>query len=357
MFRIFGKLLLPFAVALFFFWRRFIKCALGHCPAEGVKRKLLLWLLPAALAACVLGAFSAAGILYLHFFILCAVSGLVSRFFKEGRLKKMLRTGQIAFGLTLLIGVYAFFNMRLIRETDYSLTTSKPLTKSYTAVLVTDAHYGDVLHAKGLKDMCQRIEALSPDVLLLGGDIVDENTEEAEAAEIFRLLGGIKTAYGVYYVSGNHDKGTYRAGGGHDLNALCAKAGVTYLKDETVGLGEELLLAGRRDRNDRERKPVSGLIPEKETRYVIVLDHQPREYAENAAAGADLTLSGHTHAGQIFPAGFLTEPFGSELNYGITERDGMTAIVTSGASGWGFPLRTSRHSEFVCITLSCRAAA
>ena len=357
MFRIFGKLLLPFAVALFFFWRRFIKRALGHCPAEGVKRKLLLWLLPAALAACVFGTFSLAGILYLHFFILCALSGIVSWFVKEGRLKKALVTGLVALVLTPVIGVYGFLNMRLIRETDYSLTTSKPLTKSYTAVLVADTHYGNSLNAARLEKLCRRIEALSPDVLLLGGDIVDESTGAEAAAEIFRLFGGVKTAYGVYYVSGNHDKGTYRAGGGHDLNALCAKAGVTYLKDETVGLGEELLLAGRRDRNDRERKPVSGLIPEKETRYVIVLDHQPREYAENAAAGADLTLSGHTHAGQIFPAGFLTEPFGSELNYGITERDGMTAIVTSGASGWGFPLRTSRHSEFVCITLSCRAAA
>lgn len=353
MFRIFSAVLFPLAAALFFFWRHFIRRALDLYGVTGKKRVVLLWVLPLALALAILGAFSAAGILYLHFFLLCALSGLFARFWKDGKAKRLLCTGLPALVVTLLVGVYAYVNMCTVVETDYAVTTEKTLSKSYTVVMVSDAHYGNALNTARLEKMCGRIGALEPDVLLLGGDIVDESTSAEEAEEIFRLLGSVKTAYGVYYVSGNHDKGTYRAGGGHDLEALTAGAGITFLRDEAVTLNEELLLIGRRDANDRARTPVEELLENTdEGLFTIVLDHQPKGFEENAAAGADLTLSGHTHAGQIFPAGFLTTVFGSDLNYGRKELDGMTAIVTSGCSGWGFPLRTSRHSEYVCVTVT-----
>ena len=351
MFRIFAALLFPFAAGLFFFWRHFVKRALRLLNIGGKTRTVLLWVLPLLLGAAMLGAFSAPGILYLHFFLLCALSGLAARFMKDGKAKTVLCTGLPALVLALAIGAYAYVNMCTVRETDYILKTDKPLERSYTLVLAADAHYGNSLNTARLTDMCGRIEALAPDVLLLGGDIVDESTTEEGAKEIFSLLGGVKTTYGTFYVSGNHDRGTYRAGGGHDLEALTAEAGVTFLRDETVPLGEDLLLLGRRDHNDRAQRPVGELIEKDPGRFTVILDHQPKQFAENAAAGADLTLSGHTHAGQIFPAGFLTTVFGSDLNYGLTEVDGMTAVVTSGASGWGFPLRTSRHSEFAVITV------
>ena len=352
MFRILALLLIPFAVGLFFFWRRFVKRALKLFQVEGKKRTVLLWVLPAAGGLAMLGAFSAPGILYLYFFLLCALSGLIARFIKNPKGKKWLCSGLPALILTLLIGAYGFINMKTVRKTEYTVYTEKPPSRAYTVVLIADTHYGNSLKKADIEAVCARISALHPDVLLLGGDIVDESTPDGSVHEIFAQFGGVETTYGTFYVSGNHDRGTYRAGGGHDIEAALEGTGVIVLRDSSVPLGSELLLLGRRDAGDRARAPIAELLPGADAaEFCIVLDHQPKQYAENAAAGADLTLSGHTHAGQIFPAGFLTTVFGSELNYGRTERDGMTAIVTSGASGWGFPLRTSRHSEFVVITV------
>ena len=73
---------------------------------------------------------------------------------------------------------------------------------------------------------------------------------------------------------------------------------------------------------------------------------------ENAAAGFDFMLSGHTHAGQMWPVGLITELFDKRtVNYGIKSFGDMQLIVSSGAGGWGYPLRTGRHSEFAVISI------
>ena len=55
-------------------------------------------------------------------------------------------------------------------------------------------------------------------------------------------------------------------------------------------------------------------------------------------------------AGKIFPVGYLTESFGG-LNYGEYQKDGCKVIVSSGAAGWGFPIRTQGKCEYVVIHL------
>ena len=81
-------------------------------------------------------------------------------------------------------------------------------------------------------------------------------------------------------------------------------------------------------------------------------DHQPLGLAKNAAAGVDLTVSGHTHAGQIFPIGLLDRLVQfNEMNYGCREQNGMYAVVTSGICGWGYPIRTEAHSEYVWLEI------
>ena len=63
-----------------------------------------------------------------------------------------------------------------------------------------------------------------------------------------------------------------------------------------------------------------------------------------------MQLSGHTHAGQIFPAGLLTERiFG--FSYGQYWQDGCCVVVSSGVAGWGFPIRTEKQCEYVVIHL------
>ena len=80
-------------------------------------------------------------------------------------------------------------------------------------------------------------------------------------------------------------------------------------------------------------------------------DHQPVEIEENIAQEVDLQVSGHTHGGQIWPVGLLTELLG-QYNYGnYSEKNNFELVVSSGYTGWRYPIRTGKHCEFVMITV------
>ena len=71
-----------------------------------------------------------------------------------------------------------------------------------------------------------------------------------------------------------------------------------------------------------------------------------------AAAGADLVLSGHTHGGHVFPAGQIGMLMGAnDCLYGTQRRGDTDFVVTSGISGWGIPFKTGAISEFVVIDI------
>lgn len=90
-----------------------------------------------------------------------------------------------------------------------------------------------------------------------------------------------------------------------------------------------------------------GVDPED---FILLLDHQPCEQEAVDAAGCDLMLSGHTHAGQIWPVGQISQAAGIvEMNYGYRKLNRLQVIVSSGLVGWGYPIRTSRHCEYVVI--------
>ena len=127
---------------------------------------------------------------------------------------------------------------------------------------------------------------------------------------------------------------------------------MTILEDETALLGDGYALIGRRDRSSAGRLSMAELLPGPSQRFTIVLDHQPNDYDAQAAAGADLVLSGHTHGGHIFPAGLIGLWIGAnDATYGLSRRGDTTFIVTSGLSGWAIPFKTGAFSEFVVIDI------
>lgn len=273
-------------------------------------------------------------------------------------LRGVYRTGLIPGALTCLLLGWGFYNMSHIVKTEYAVSSAK-LKEDRVLVLLTDIHYGTVQNPQVLQRKIQEINRLNPDVVVLGGDIVEEGASREEMEQAFQMLGELQSAYGTYYIYGNHDRQLYadhRAGGRayteDQLIQAIESNGIAILRDQKIELGPDLTLAGREDASypggrASAAELLAGADPD---RFLIVADHQPVDVSQNAALGADLQLSGHTHAGKIFPAGLLTERiFG--FSYGQYWQDGCCVVVSSGVAGWGFPIRTEKRCEYVVIHL------
>ena len=127
--------------------------------------------------------------------------------------------------------------------------------------------------------------------------------------------------------------------------------GITVVADEFVSLAPDLLLLGREDAAVPEKRmDISSLYNPAPEKFLITADHQPIKAKENLEAGTDLQLSGHTHAGQLFPNGFFFS-FASYTKGEYKLADGKYMCVSSGASGWRFPFRTEAHCNYEVVTL------
>lgn len=271
---------------------------------------------------------------------------------------KLYRCGLIPVLAAVFVFVYGTINMNHIRQTAYEIKTDK-LEGNYRVVLLTDIHYNTVQSSDVLKDKLPEINAQKPDIVILGGDIVEEGTSKQEMQEAFRLLGSIESKYGVYFIYGNHDQQPYtdfRTFTDEELVQAIEGSGIRILEDEYVEIGTDLILAGRGNAAwgaTRKRPSIEEILQGADrSKYIIMVDHQPIEAEENAAWGVDLELSGHTHAGQIWPVGLFSELAGM-LNYGEYEQEGCKVIVSSGVAGWRYSIRTGEHCEYVVIDIGC----
>ena len=294
-------------------------------------------------------------IVVLHLALFWLVCDLVAWLVRRVTKKQPRRyyAGAVAILLTALYLGAGWVAAHHVRETDYTVENPKAVAP-LRVVLMADAHLGITLDGDGFAATMARIEALRPDLVVMVGDFVDDDSPKADMAAACRALGALETTYGVYYVYGNHDKGYFqqRDFTAQELRSALTENGVTILEDETVPLGEQIALIGRKDRSVAGRLPVAELLPDDPGRFTIVLDHQPNDYDAEAAAGADLVLSGHTHGGHIFPAGLIGLWLGAnDATYGLSRQDNTTFIVTSGLSGWAIPFKTGCFSEFVVIDI------
>lgn len=313
--------------------------------------------------------FSTTGVILVHIMVAALLMDLTNFIVKKRTKGKPPRQWNFVFKsllvpilLTALIFAYGYYNIRDVHETYYAVTTSKKLDlsggkKQCRVLLITDSHYGTIFEGEKLKELKSRMNAVKPDLVLLAGDIVDESTTKEQMKEIFTSFGSISSTYGVYYVYGNHDRQNYTKGPyftAEELEAQIIEKGIRVLKDEYVTITDGITLAGREDASGRQgRKSVKeileGVDPED---YLIMTDHQPVEYEENEKEKVDLILSGHTHAGQLFPSGYVMKWFHtSDLYYGHEKKGKMDAVVSSGLAGWGYPIRTQNHSEFTVVDI------
>lgn len=243
-----------------------------------------------------------------------------------------------------------------VYQTHYQTATEKELgTDSFRIVGFADSHVGTTFHWKGFSEYIEEMNAQNPDIVVIAGDFVDDDTTREDMEKCCEALGNLKTKYGVYYVFGNHDKGYYRGShGGFTAGELVdnlEKNGVIVLQDQVVPITGNIYVMGRQDRGEKDRADMETMMQQvPEGGYVIVLDHQPGDYQNQAAAGADLVLSGHTHGGQLIPITYVGEWTGlNDKTYGYETRDQTGFMVTSGISDWAIKFKTGCISEYFVI--------
>lgn len=276
--------------------------------------------------------------------------------------KRPLRDGWAGAAALLLCVLYLLGGWAAdhrVETTEYTFETDK-VDREYRIVQISDAHIGATFDAAGFLKHVQTLNALGPDLVVVTGDFVDDDTSRADMLAASGALGRISAPYGVYFVYGNHDKG-YSAASSRgwteaELKAALLDAGVHILEDEAMDAGESLTVVGRKDRIEEQRggrQSAEALLgPLDHGRYLVLLDHQPHDYDAEAAAGADLVLSGHTHGGQFIPIRHVGEWIGENaLRYGHQRRGHTDFIVSSGISNWAFRFKTGCVSEIVLITL------
>ena len=276
---------------------------------------------------------------------------------KSGSMLQGLYTeGLIALLVTAVYLAAGWYYGHHVYETDYTVTIGKNLgADALRIVQISDAHLGCTFDGEGFARHMETVQRTNPDVVVITGDYVDDDSKREDLVRACRALGDLRTTYGVYFIFGNHDKGYFgtRDFSEQDLREELRKNGVRILEDQAVMLNRHICIIGRQDRWVSWRSSMAELMAAIDPAvYTIVLDHQPHDFEAQEEAGVDLVLCGHTHGGQMFPVGLLGEWSGAnEKTYGMESRGNTTFIVNSGISDWAIPFKTAAIAEFGVIDI------
>ena len=246
-------------------------------------------------------------------------------------------------GLVALILVLGGIHYHHKYREEITLTTTKPLEKPLTIVMASDLHVGYHNRKPELDRWVELINDEKPDLVLLGGDVVDRSLRpviEGNYAESFRRIEAP-----VWTVLGNHEYYSDMNG----VEQFFKDAGIQLLKD-SVAHYQGLDIIGRNDRSYPCRAALCDLADGLEG-FTLVLDHQPSHLEEAAESGIDFQFSGHTHHGQVWPVSWVTDLL-FEKAWGRYHKGSTEYYISSGLGLWGAKVRVGTRSEYLVLHLT-----
>ena len=247
--------------------------------------------------------------------------------------------------ISMVVGNYTFnhpqtVNLNIAAE-------KKHQNKEIKIVAISDVHLGISIDKKRLKKYVEMINAQKPDLVLIGGDLIDRSVVPVEKQKMYDDLLQIKAPMGVYATLGNHE---YYGEGMNLVEDFYKKSGINLLKDSAVSVQNQFYIAGREDErmNPKRKKLDEILLNTDKSKPVILLDHEPGTLKDAEENKVDFQFSGHTHKGQFFPGNlFVKRMF--ELAYGYLKKGSTHYYVSSGLGLWGPQYRIGSQSELVVI--------
>ena len=225
-----------------------------------------------------------------------------------------------------------------------------------TIAHVSDMHLGRLTTAPVLRKMVRTVNDLRADLVLQTGDLI--NDAISDLAEGLILAGSMQGRYGTCLVEGNHDLIENRS----QFEARARASSVPFLLNEARELsirGYPVQLLGLRwDRSGVAERDAVIAASVREVAalrqpgaFPILMAHHPHAFDAAAAAGLPLTLSGHTHGGQLMLGDDLgAGPLFFRYWSGVYRRGASQLVVSNGVGNW-FPLRINAPAEIVHLTL------
>lgn len=244
-------------------------------------------------------------------------------------------------------GVYHASDVK-IKNFNIALDNLPDFWQGKKVMQISDTHFGQIYGKGAVEKLTNIINQEKPDLVMITGDLFDGT--DGNMDQLMGSVGNFTAPMGVYFTSGNHD---FYAGQ-EKVEADLEKVGVQVLSDGFVDL-DGLQLAGinysfeHMTSNFTEK--INAWPGYEKDKPTILMHHIPEKISEFASTGIDLMLSGHTHRGQIFPFGVITDFIFGGFDHGLNSFGDLQVYTSSGAGTWGPPMRTSSDSEVVIFNL------
>lgn len=273
------------------------------------------------------------------------------------------KAGVVAFGLvlgsTVLLLLGGTIHARHVRVRPVEVRIDKPggALASLNLVALADVHIGPLMRVSRFEDIIRRVNALEPDIVLLLGDLMNEEALRSERERLPAALAGLRARYGVFTCFGQHE---YFIGRRTSLDIY--KAGrVRVLEDEAVLVADSFYLAGRGGlgyfSSPKGRPSLEQLLHGADrAKPVLVMDHTPLGLDEAVAAGIDLQLGGHTHGGQVVPATWVANLL-FKPGSGYARRGKTQFYVSPGVGVWSPPARIGTTAEITQLLITFQSPA
>jgi predicted MPP superfamily phosphohydrolase len=240
-----------------------------------------------------------------------------------------------------------------IRPIDLALPSLPPELNGLRIALVSDLHVGTFTSGQTLKRIVEDTTRLDADLVLLPGDLI--NNALADLSDALDAVSNMESRYGSYLCVGNHD---LIEDGAEFVRRVRARAPLLVSESRILSIrGQQIQLLGLPwSRDDAGivtsvRQLARQIAPHA---FPILLAHHPHAFDAAAAVGIPLTVSGHTHGGQLMlsdAVGFgpLMFRYWSGL-YCKPAENGASLVVSNGVGNW-FPLRIGAPAEIIHLTL------
>jgi hypothetical protein len=260
-----------------------------------------------------------------------------------------------------LYGTYIGRTKLKIDEHNLGFSSLPAEMDGFSIVQISDIHAGVFMDGWELQPYLEIVNTLQPDIIVITGDIISWGTHYTNP--IVQALSMLRAKQGVFAITGNHD--FYG-----DLDELCSRleaANIKVLRNrwekiDAANGSASLYLIGVDDiwatRYFHKKKisipEIISDIPEKN--FKLLLSHNPNIFEEAAGYGIPLTLSGHTHAGQIilpFPEnhGYSFARLIYKRDYGLYRSGDSMLYINRGLGVIGPPLRINCPREITKIVL------